>query len=104
MKILLVLTLSMFTFGAFADDECTLTVDADGVKTAERVCAIQGAKDNDKLKSLYTSCECDKLKEAEPDMKSVYSVESQCSTDRNLKATTSDGETIMLHKAGGTAE
>jgi hypothetical protein len=104
MKILLVLTLSMFTFGAFAADECMVTVDADGVETQERVCAIQGAKDNDKLKSLYTSCECEKLKEQDPDMVSTYSVESQCSSDRTLKATTSGGETIMLHKAGGTAE
>lgn len=102
MKIILSVFLLMLSQVVLAD-ECMMDVDADGVKVKERVCAIAGAKDNDKLKDIYVRCECEKLKKNE-EIVSTYEVASHCANDRSVEGVTESGVKVQLQKSKAKAE
>jgi hypothetical protein len=80
MKILLVLALSIFTLGAYAD--CKVDIElADGSKVSENVCLIKnGGAEGSEYKAKFDSCNCkDKqVTEIEGNATTV----KHCDTDR----------------------
>lgn len=102
MKILLILALSIFSLGAFADD-CQVQIDVEGVGTQDvGVCEIKGAKDSADYKDAYVKCDCDN--KVKPEVAGNATTIKHCDTDRITPSYEYSEDKKKYIKSGGTAQ